>query len=143
MPRLLTVKQERFIHEYLRDPTRPAEAYKRAGYAARHACRAVHRLLRHPVVSARIREARDRLLAETGLETADIVRRLMTIANDPATDTSAGIHALDRAAKITGLYDRHLPRVEHGRTGEFERMDDATLTAEIERYQRLALENQP
>ena len=83
------------------------------------------------------------MLAATGLETADLVRRLMTLADDPGADASARVLALDKAAKITGLYDRHLPRVEHGRTGEFERMDDATLTAEIERYQRLALENHP
>ena len=49
----LNDRESAFVLELTRNPFRPAgEAYIAAGYAARHARRNVHKLMRKPVLAA-------------------------------------------------------------------------------------------
>lgn len=68
----LTARQQRFVEEYLKDPTNAGMAAQRAGYSEKTCYEQGYQLLRHPAVSARIQEAMDQR-AERAQVDADFV----------------------------------------------------------------------
>lgn len=74
----LNDKQERFVEEYLKDLNATA-AYKRAGYTAKgNAAEAsASKLLRHPKVHARVREALQARAKRVGITTDWVLEKLI------------------------------------------------------------------
>ena len=128
----LTLLQERFVGEYLKDPSRPSDAFRRAGYSPRGASRRVHKLLRHPIIAERIRTIGDELMSEAKVDAAKVIRAMDAIIDDPDAANRDKV----RAGELLLKYGGHLTerrRIEHGTVGGFSALSDDELDAEIKR----------
>ena len=82
MPQPLTVRQRTFARLMARG-ARPVKAFKRAGYASRHARRTVHRLLRDPQILAAIETTERRIHAGKLASIRARLDQLAARANQP------------------------------------------------------------
>ena len=101
----LTDKQSRFANEYLVDFDR-TNAAKRAGYSAKSARAIGHENLNKPYIAAEIK-LRIEKLSEANFVTRElIISKLLIEALDKSegSSQSARVSALDKLAKIYGLY---------------------------------------
>ena len=89
-------------------------------------------MMTRPHVKAAIDEAQKTIADTAQVDGEWITKKLIAMVEDPNTNDHARAKALDQLAKIRGMYvERH--QHEHGRAGEFARMDDQQLEAEIQR----------
>lgn len=107
---VLTLREARFVDEYLKD-LNGKEAAIRAGYSARSAYRIAHELLQRPVVSAAMTAAMAARAERTGITVDRVLRELARVAFfDPrrllnADGTPKQISDLDddTAAALAGM----------------------------------------
>ena len=118
----MTVKQERFVREYLVD-LNGAAAARRTGYTPNSANRAASRLLKIPEIQRKVAMAMELEKNETGLRREQVIAELRTVAFAEASDSSGAdvkvaqkLRALELLGKHLGLFEgvgaRQLPKVE-------------------------------
>ena len=129
MPALKT-RYERFCQAYLTDPN-AAEAARRAGYSEDHAKHQGHRLLRRPVVAARLAELRAELAARECLSLDALLAKLeIAFAAALKNDLPAvAARIVDSQARLTASFAKL-------RGGEPERPGGESTRAALARIAR-------
>lgn len=94
----LTMKQARFVQEYLID-NNGTKAAIRAGYAAGSADVTAARLMKDPRITRELDKVRDRVFQRAEVTAEDIVREGWAIATDPTAPHAARVSALTLLAK--------------------------------------------
>jgi phage terminase small subunit len=121
-PKPLTMKEARFVEEYLIDGNATRAAIE-AGYARKSAAVTGSNLIRKPNVSGAIQAAREKLSSRLIL-TADQRRAILAeIANAPGQHPLARIKAIDVHNKMDGLY---VQKLEHSGKLTLEQVLDAS-----------------
>lgn len=116
----LTAKQQLFVKEYLVD-LNATRAYKAAGYSVKSDNAAAvegHKLLRHPKVSAAIKEAMDQRAEKVEIKAEDVLRRWIDIA---MADPNEIIH-------FRRVCCRHCFGIDH----QYQWIDEAEYDAAVE-----------
>ena len=118
----MTLRQERFVREYLVDLCGAAAA-RRAGYATGGARNAAYRLLQMPEIRRKVAMAMELEKEETALRREQVIEELKSVAFANASDASGAelkvaqkLKALELLGKHMGLFEgigaRVLPKVE-------------------------------
>lgn len=101
----ISERQRRFIDEFMVDGNATAAA-RRAGYAPESAHVAAHRLLRNDKVFGAIKAGREQAADRVEISADRIKQRFAAIAFDPSLELRYQLEALDKLAKIQGLYEK-------------------------------------
>jgi phage terminase small subunit len=121
----MTDKQKSFIEHYILDYN-GTQAAIRAGYSAKYAGQQAFQLLSDPEIQAAIRERREKLAKDTGVDVDWVTKRAQQLADrcmqvEPVLifdgeawvesgeykfDSSGANKAIDTLAKIVGAYER-------------------------------------
>lgn len=135
--RQLTQLQDQFCHEYLKDGVIEASAI-RAGYNPASAGKTAYKLLRNPLIEARIRELRVDSLMRLKLDADQIVSRFIAIADkaEQSGDLHVALRALELIGKRLGIFTDKLEVTQKNPfvTGE----DEEALKRDAERMLRIA-----
>lgn len=118
----MTLRQERFIREYLVDLCGAAAA-RRAGYSPNGARNSAYRLLRMPEIRRKVAMAMEQENENSTLHREQVLEALKSVAFAPASDASGAelkvaqkLKALELLGKHMGLFEgagaRVLPKVE-------------------------------
>lgn len=102
-PKRLSPQHRRFVAEYLVDLNASAAAV-RAGYAARSAKVTACRLLTHTNLWAEVEKGLIAMQSRLEMTADDVRREFVKIAKDINTPVEARISALDKLAKVYGMY---------------------------------------
>lgn len=107
----LTIKQRRFIDEYLVD-LNATQAAVRAGYSPKTAKEQGSRLLTNVHVAAAFREALDKRAQATGRTALDVVRDIQDVTQEARRvgDHRAALKGLEMEGRHLGMFT---DRVEH------------------------------
>lgn len=119
MPRAnqLTIKQERFLEEFLKDRNGPAAAV-RAGYSARTATSMASANLAHPVIAAKIRKSADAAAQRAVVDAEFVLRELRNVAEQEDVAQSTKVRALELLAKHLGMLEDRLTIKTDGLSSE-------------------------
>jgi len=152
MPALPNAKHERFVLELLAGKSQ-SEAYLAAGYSAKSvavASAAATRLLKDPTIAARLEELQAAAAAKAALSKSWVLEKLRENVERAMQATPV----LDRDGKPTGEYvyqgsvanraleligkeqGMFIDRKEIGEPGDFKRLSDDELDAEIAELQK-------
>jgi len=133
----LTERQEVFCNEFIKD-LNAVQAAIRAGYSTQHAKKNAYTLLRQPRISERISELKGESIKRTKIESDDILRRLVRIAErtEQEGDYNAAIRSLELLGKHQALWtDRNITEIQNAfATGN----SDEDIERDIERLQKIA-----
>ena len=100
----LSAKMELFVQEYLVDLNASA-AVERAGYKTRNKNKMGAELLRHPLVSAKIKEAKDERAERMELTSDYVLNKLVDIVEKTESgNPQAALRGLELLGKHLGLY---------------------------------------
>jgi phage terminase small subunit len=113
----LTLRQEQFVAEYLkcRDAKRSAIA---AGYSPKGASVNGAKLLRHPLVMAKIGESTQKLAAKAQVDAEWVIGQLMAVAGQEDVAQSTKVRALELLAKHLGMLEDRLTVKTDGLSSE-------------------------
>lgn len=135
----LTVKQSRFVHEYLVDGN-GTQAAIRAGYGAAGARVTACRLLTNPNVQKAVEARQASDAARLGIDRQNVLAGLLEAVDMARTqmNPAAMVAALREIGKLMGFYAPEVKEVKLSATQEatqkdFAAMTDAQLLALIER----------
>jgi phage terminase small subunit len=119
MPRAnqLTVKQERFLAEYLKDRN-GTQAALRAGYAPSVAGQTAHRNLAHPIIAARLREITAKAKHAATVDAEFVLRELRNVAEQEDVAQSTKVRALELLAKHLGMLEDRISLKTDGLSSE-------------------------
>ena len=133
----LTERQEVFCNEFIKD-LNAVQAAIRAGYSTQHAKKNAYTLFRQPRISERISELKGESIKRTKIESDDILRRLVRIAErtEQEGDYNAAIRSLELLGKHQALWtDRNITEIQNAfATGN----SDEDIERDIERLQKIA-----
>ena len=101
----LTDRQEIFCAEFIKDLNAIAAA-KRAGYGKLSAERNAYKFLKHEAIRKRIEELKEESFKRTAIDSDDILRRLVRIADrtEQEGDFNAAIRSLELLGKHKALW---------------------------------------
>ena len=101
----LTDRQEIFCTEFIKDLNAIAAA-KRAGYGKLSAERNAYKFLKHEAIRKRIEELKEESFKRTAIDSDDILRRLVRIADrtEQEGDFNAAIRSLELLGKHKALW---------------------------------------
>ena len=102
----LTTLQERFINEYISCPANAARAYITAGGAPKSAKISACKLLKHPKVQEALDRQQERLRREFNVSRESIYSELRSIIDNPETNTTEMLRAIDMLCRMFGLYNQ-------------------------------------
>ena len=107
----LTIKQRRFIDEYLVD-LNATQAAVRAGYSSKRVDAIGYENLRKPDIAAAVREAQKARAESTGRQALDVLKDIqdVTQAARSARDFRAALKGLEMEGRHLGMFT---DRVEH------------------------------
>jgi len=103
----LTLRQERFIDEYLANGGRAKDAALEAGYAEGSAKQRGYELLRRPEVAAVIAARESERREGLDIDSAELVAALWRFAKGAEAGkypAGVGVRALSELARLSGLY---------------------------------------
>lgn len=115
--RALTIRQERFLSEYLKDRNATAAAI-RAGYAPAGAESNGLRNLRVPGIAAKIRETTDIARHKAEVDPSFVIGELKKIAEQDDVAQSTKVRALELLAKHLGMLEDRISLKTDGLSGE-------------------------
>lgn len=96
----LTPSHQRFIDEYMQNPSSAADAARRAGYSPSRAKTTAWELLNRPEIAEAIKARQKALRESFNYSSEDAVQELITIIKNPKTKSREKI----RAIRVIGLY---------------------------------------
>jgi len=102
----LTPLQERFIDEYISRPANATQAYITAGGAPKSAKISACKLLKHPKVQEALDRQQERLRREFNVSRESIYSELRSIIDNPETNTTEMLRAIDMLCRMFGLYNK-------------------------------------
>ena len=102
----LTTLQERFVDEYISRPANAAQAYITAGGAPKSAKISACKLLKHPKVQEALDRQQERLRREFNVSCERIYSELRSIIDNPETNTTEMLRAIDMLCRMFGLYNQ-------------------------------------
>ena len=102
----LTTLQERFVDEYISRPANAAQAYITAGGAPNSAKISACKLLKHPKVQEALDRQQERLRREFNVSRESIYSELRSIIDNPETNTTEMLRAIDMLCRMFGLYNQ-------------------------------------
>lgn len=97
----MTVKQQRFVEEYLKD-FKLVEAARRAGYSKRTAKDIAQALLKKPEILALVEEKQQEIRDQNNITRDYYIQKLRKIVDDTDSRNNEITNALTLMAKITG-----------------------------------------
>lgn len=102
----LTVKQARFVDEYINEPGNASEAARRAGYSPheinKHACK----ILKHPKIAEAIDREHERMRDRFRVDRDWLANRLLKIIRDEDTPAVDMVDAIRELGLLFGLYPK-------------------------------------
>lgn len=101
--RKLSAKMERFVEEYLIDLNASA-AVLRAGYKTRNQHRLAAELMRHPLVAAKILEAKEERAERMELTADYLLNKLVAMIEKEGVRDSDALRAIELAGKSLALW---------------------------------------
>jgi phage terminase small subunit len=101
----LTVRQRRFVEEYLRD-FNGAAAVLRAGYNTKHAARLAHEMLAHPGIRAAMDELTIQNAKETTLKPEYVMKKIQSTLEraEAEGNHTAVLRACELMARAMGMF---------------------------------------
>lgn len=117
MAKPLTVRQELFCAEYLKDRNGAAAAL-RAGYPATSAKSAAERNLRHPEIAQKVRAATDLVVKRATVDPEFVVGELRKVAEQEDVAQSTKVRALELLAKHLGMLEDRISIKTDGLSSE-------------------------
>jgi phage terminase small subunit len=113
----LTMKQERFVEEYLKDKN-GFQAAIRAGYSPNTAKNAAAHNLQLPVIASRIDAVNRKSIQRAEVDAAFVIRELKRVAEQEDVAQSTKVRALELIAKHLGMLEDRISLKTDGLTGE-------------------------
>lgn len=113
----LTIRQERFLVEYLKDRNN-RQAAIRAGYPASSADSAATRNLSHPVIAAKIRENTHVARVKSTVDPEFVINELKKVAEQDDVAQSTKVRALELLAKHLGMLEDRISLKTDGLSSE-------------------------
>jgi phage terminase small subunit len=113
----LTIRQELFLSEYLKDRN-ATQAALRAGYSPKSAITVGFNNVRHPVIAAKIRENTEKAKAVGGVDPAFVIEQLKRVAEQDDVAQSTKVRALELLAKHLGMLEDRLSIKTDGLSSE-------------------------
>jgi hypothetical protein len=113
----LTIKQERFLEEYLKDRN-GIQAAIRAGYAEKAAHSMSLHNLRHPEIVSKLRKAADVAQHRAEVDSEFVLRELKKVAEQEDVAQSTKVRALELIAKHLGMLEDRVSLKVDGLTSE-------------------------
>ena len=102
----LPTLQERFIDEYISRPANATQAYITAGGAPKSAKISACKQLKHPKVQESLDRRQERLRREFNVSRESIYFELRFIIDNPETNTTEMLRAIDMLCRMFGLYNK-------------------------------------
>ena len=115
--RPLTIRQEKFLREYLTDRNATAAAI-RAGYSSNTASEAGSRLIRHPVIASKIDSETALVKRSSGVDSEFVVAELKKVAEQEDVAQSTKVRALELLAKHLGMLEDRISLKTDGLSSE-------------------------
>ena len=103
----LTLKQEKFLEEYLKDKN-GFQAAIRAGYSQGSARGIALKNLQNPVIASKIKEISARAIQRSEVDAAFVIRELKKVAEQEDVAQSTKVRALELIAKHLGMLEDRL-----------------------------------
>ena len=113
----LTLKQEKFLEEFLRCRN-GKQAALAAGYAENCAASIALANLKNPRIASKIREVTERNIAKSEVDAAFVIRELKKVAEQEDVAQSTKVRALELIAKHLGMLEDRVSLKVDGLTGE-------------------------
>ena len=115
--RPLTIRQEKFLREYLTDRNATAAAI-RAGYSSNTASETGSRLIRHPVIASKIDSETALVRRSSGVDSEFVVQELKKVAEQEDVAQSTKVRALELLAKHLGMLEDRITLKTDGLSSE-------------------------
>lgn len=115
--KLLTIRQELFLSEYLKDRNATAAAL-RAGYPKSSAVSSGFRNLRNPAIAAKIAEETSLAKRRAGVDPEFVVQELKKVAEQEDVAQSTKVRALELLAKHLGMLEDRITLKTDGLSSE-------------------------
>ncbi len=110
----MTVRQEKFVNEYLSNGFNATQAAKSAGYSEKTAYSQGQRLLKHDEVKEQVEKVREKLLKDSETKVEDLVNVLKEITeNEIERRPTASIKAIEVLCKLLGLNATEKTEITH------------------------------
>lgn len=113
----LTIRQERFVEEYLKDRN-ATQAAVRAGYSVKNAETIARNNLRHPVIVSRIDEISRASRERVGVSADFVIGELKRVAEQEDVAQSTKVRALELLAKHLGMLEDRITLKTDGLSSE-------------------------
>lgn len=113
----LTMRQEKFLEEYLKDKN-GFQAAIRAGYSKGAARGISIKNLQHPVIASRIKEITTRAMHRSEVDAAFVIKELKRVAEQEDVAQSTKVRALELIAKHLGMLEDRVSLKVDGLTSE-------------------------
>ena len=113
----LTIRQELFLTEYLKDRN-ATQAAIRAGYKPENADITASRNLRHPVIAAKIRENTALAVKRSSVDPEFVLDQLKRVAEQDDVAQSTKVRALELLAKHLGMLEDRISLKTDGLSSE-------------------------
>lgn len=113
----LTIRQELFLTEYLKDRNGKAAAI-RAGYKPENAEVTASRNIRHPVIAAKIRENTELAKRGSSVDPSFVIEQLKRVAEQDDVAQSTKVRALELLAKHLGMLEDRISLKTDGLSSE-------------------------
>ena len=136
-PKQLNGRQKAFVRAYVAQGCQNAlKATRAAGYAESSSPRRSNLLMKHPLIKAQIDKLNKKAEGKAILSANDTLAKITFEATNMGNPPFARIKALELLAKYHGLL---IERQEIGKPGEFDKLTDEQVEAEI----KLMLDRRP